>query len=337
LDYAFELKALRATRRCVAEVREIIARVNPHIVHSHLLPADLIAAMSVAGSGARHISHIRGTLPWLSSRGWKNRLRRKLYQYHFRRAETRFLAVSTGAADYACRCFSIPRSHVRVIRNGVAVEQFAAHSAKRSSSAKGRCVFGAAGRFCAEKGHQVLFRALAQLREENLDVQLRLAGAGGLDESYRQQVKQLGIERHVEFVGAVSDMGQFYAGIDALVLPSLHAEGLPRVLLEALAAGCAVIATEGPGISEVVEPGVHGLVVPPGDEGRLADAMRRLVLEPPARLAMADAGRTKVLEEFTADRVAREVLSFYRSCLAGPHEAGALSAAAPPVVERVAT
>jgi glycosyltransferase involved in cell wall biosynthesis len=100
-----------------------------------------------------------------------------------------------------------------------------------------------------------------------------------------------------------------------VVLPSLYGEGVPTVLLEAGASSRAIVTTDVPGCRDVVTSGVHGLVIPPGDAGALAEALERLILDPPLRRKMARAGRELILERFDVQKINQQTLDLYLQLL----------------------
>jgi glycosyltransferase involved in cell wall biosynthesis len=152
---------------------------------------------------------------------------------------------------------------------------------------------GAMDRAHPFKGVPVLLRALRQLRRP--DVHLLAVGGGDLRPEYEAQGAALGLRQH--WVGRVSDeaLPAHVAAMDALVLPSLGfgAESFGIVLIEAMAAGKPVVATTLPGVRRVVDDGINGFLVPPGDEEALERALARLVDDPALRRRLGQAGRRK--------------------------------------------
>jgi len=156
-----------------------------------------------------------------------------------------------------------------------------------------------AGTFSRTKGVEHLVRALPQIVRRHPDVKLVLVGSGPLESRLRELVQRLGVTESVVFVGRRShdQMPQIVAAADVLVLPSLN-EGLPRVILEAMATGLPVVATSVGGIPELVTDGRTGLLVRPGDEGALADAVCRVLADPDVAKAWGRAGRDVAEREY---------------------------------------
>ena len=128
-----------------------------------------------------------------------------------------------------------------------------------------------------------------------------------------KQAEETGVGRAVHVLGFRRDLRALLPMADLVVPPSFH-EAFPRVLLEAMAAGRAVVATRVGGVPEAVEDGVTGLMVPPGDVSALADAMASLLRDPGRRRAMEAAARLRV-QQFTLDTTVKLTESLYREYL----------------------
>jgi glycosyltransferase involved in cell wall biosynthesis len=135
-----------------------------------------------------------------------------------------------------------------------------------------------------------------------------LVGGGFLESELRGKVRDLRLEDVVLFAGETSDVRPFLAAADVFVLPS-EREGLPLVILEAMALGLPCIAAEAGGNREVIEDGVNGFVVPAGDAGRLADAIERLLAAPEQMAAMGRNARRTVEERFDLEKTMSGVTS----------------------------
>ena len=124
----------------------------------------------------------------------------------------------------------------------------------------------------------------------------------------------LGLENHVRLLGTVpsAEVARRLRGSDVLMLPSLD-EGLPKVLLEAMACGLPVVATDCGGVSEAFSDGVEGLLVPPRDAAAMAVALERLWRDPALRTRLGEAGRRTATSRFTLDRQLEELHAMYRA------------------------
>ncbi|TNF22704.1 MAG: colanic acid biosynthesis glycosyltransferase WcaL [Rhodobacteraceae bacterium] len=155
------------------------------------------------------------------------------------------------------------------------------------------------GRLAAVKGIPVLLEALAFLQPRMPDLQVTLIGDGPERARLERDAADLGLREMVAFAGYKSqaEVAEALRHTDALVLPSF-AEGVPVVLMEAMAAGRPVIATSVAGVRELVEDGVSGFLVHPGDALTLVEAITRVLEDPERRARMGAAGRAKVEEDF---------------------------------------
>lgn len=174
-----------------------------------------------------------------------------------------------------------------------------------------------AGRLDPVKGFPVLLEAVALLCRRGLDVQLRVAGGGGMLEWLERRKRELGIpEERVIFEGWKSgdEMPALYAGADAFVLASF-AEGIPVVLMEAMARGVPCIATAVHGTPELVVHRETGLLVPPGNAEALAEAVAQLIEDRELRLRLAAAGRRMVLERYELSENARALAELFEKLL----------------------
>ena len=180
------------------------------------------------------------------------------------------------------------------------------------------------GQLQPAKGYHVLLDALAELVAAGRDVRLVVVGDGPDREALAAHVERLGIGGRVTFAGALNqhDVRRVYASADAFVLASF-AEGVPVVLMEAMAAGVPCVATRITGIPELIRDGVDGLLVAPSSVEELAGAIARLIDAPALRVAVAHSARERVREHYDlATNVARLAEVFRRRHAAAPADAG---------------
>jgi glycosyltransferase involved in cell wall biosynthesis len=173
------------------------------------------------------------------------------------------------------------------------------------------------GRMVPVKGQPVLFEAIEELVQQRVDVRATFVGDGPSMDDLRQRVAAAGLSERIELTGAVGqdDIKQHFAAADVLVVPSF-AEGVPVVLMEAMAAGLPVVASHIAGIPELVDDGISGILVPPGRSDALADALRRLADDPELREAMGRRGRAKVEAEFDVRQSATDLEAMFAQLVA---------------------
>jgi colanic acid/amylovoran biosynthesis glycosyltransferase len=162
------------------------------------------------------------------------------------------------------------------------------------------------GRLAVVKGLPILLESLAQLKQADLtlaDLTLTVVGDGPDREQLEQMTTDLGLAPQVKYVGYQSQtqVREHLQNTDIFVMSSF-AEGVPVVLMEAMAAGVPVVATRIAGVGELVEEGVSGYLVPPGDVDSLADRIQKLVEDESARSHFGQSGRAKVEQDFNINR-----------------------------------
>ena len=167
------------------------------------------------------------------------------------------------------------------------------------------------GKLCEQKGVFELLQSAVGLRRAFPQLRMELAGNGDLDEVERY-VNSMGLASNVRLHGWIGRRrrAELLARASIFVLPS-HAEGLPVSLLEAMAAGCAVVATTVGGIPDVVQDGFNGLLVPPGDSRALEAALAKLLADPELAREMGRAARATIASRFTPERTVAQVEELY--------------------------
>jgi glycosyltransferase involved in cell wall biosynthesis len=185
---------------------------------------------------------------------------------------------------------------IHVVHCGVDLARYPTHGRR---SANGTPAVLAVGRLVSLKGHAVLLEAIADLIRSGEPVRATIVGDGPRRTPLERRARELGVAAHVSFAGTVGqdEIGDFYEHADVFCLPSFI-EGIPVVLVEAMAAGVPVVASHITGIPELVHDGSSGLLVPPGRADLLADALRTLLRDPDRRAELAAEGRRRVSLEF---------------------------------------
>jgi glycosyltransferase involved in cell wall biosynthesis len=172
------------------------------------------------------------------------------------------------------------------------------------------------------KGHRYLIEAVSILRKRGTNLRLWLAGNGELEEELREQTNALGLSDEISFLGLLphQELMELYrrGEVDVVVLPSVDLgggehEGIPVSLMEAMSYRVPVVSTTTGGIPELLGGGA-GLLVPPADPGALAGAIGRLVRDPELRERQGDAGRDRVEESFSVEKVANELIARFEAC-----------------------
>jgi phosphatidyl-myo-inositol alpha-mannosyltransferase len=172
--------------------------------------------------------------------------------------------------------------------------------------------------FRPRKGLEVLLHALAALKQANLPVKLRAIGSFETPQ-YEAAVKslasELGVNALIEWQGFSAHVHEELSRLDLFVLPSLFGEGMPMVVLEAMAAGLPVVGTNVEGVPEVVRDGLEGLIVPPGDAHALAGAIERFITGQVSWTTLRANAHRRQAERFSQQAMAAGVAEVYRRVL----------------------
>jgi glycosyltransferase involved in cell wall biosynthesis len=210
---------------------------------------------------------------------------------------------------------------VRVAYNGIDLRRFE----ELPDRAQVRAVLGISptspvivcvAHLSAKKGQEFLIRAVALLRGRWPELHCLLVGEGIMADQLRSLAGELGVGDRVHLLGFRSDAVAIVNAADVAVLPSIAKEGLGLVLVEAALLEKPAVASNAPGIDEALQDGITGLLVPPGDAQRLADALDRLLADEPLCRNMGRAGRQRALETFTIPAMTEAVEAVYRELLA---------------------
>jgi sugar transferase (PEP-CTERM/EpsH1 system associated) len=302
----------------VLRLAVLLRGLRPSIVHSRnwgafdAIPAARMAGASVVihGEHGREASDPEGLDP-----------RRRRLRRAFAPLVSRFVTVSFDLRQWLVTTIRLRAAKVVTIHNGVDVSRFARgdrSAARRALRLPAHAVVvGAVGRLDAVKDHRGLLQAFSILRSDQPAAELVIVGDGPRRGDLERQIQELGLTGHVHLLGMRQDVAVLLRGFDAFVLPSL-AEGISNTVLEAMATGLPVVATRVGGNPELVEHGVTGALVAPGSPLVLAAALRCYVEDAVLREAHGDAGRRRVLQHFTLERMAQAYRDLYLSV--GSHE-----------------
>ncbi len=295
-----------------------LRRERIDILHTHLfepsvigLLAGLLAARPVRVM-TRHYSDYHTRI----DKRWHVRLDQLCT--HLSRA---VIAVSRHTADHMVSKEHAPPGKIHVVLNGIDFDRV--KPSEPGVAARIREELGAAdahlvlvpARLHPEKGHGYLFRALPAIRQATARrVLVLLAGVGPFEAAYREELRALGCGDMARFLGFRPDIADLMSAADLVVLPSV-AEAFGLVLAEALYLGRPVVATRAGGIPEIIDDGIDGLLVEPGDSAALAQAVTSMLNDPERRRQMAGRGREKVAARFSFEGMTRAYESLYQGLL----------------------
>lgn len=300
-------------------VQHQLRRRRFDLVHAHWIVPNGFAAAAAFGNAPLAIG-LHGSDVFLAER----RGVRPFVRWALSRA--RLLTGCSPELVDRVRALGFPAERSRVIPYGVDVELFSPSPDRRSvwrrrlNIPNGSPVLLGVGRMATKKGFQVLIESLPALLRELPDLRVVLAGGGDRLAGFREAVRPW--EDRVHFPGPVlrDTLPDLYRAADLFVLPAVHdgkgnVDGLPNVILEAMASGLPVVASGISGIPLAVEDGRTGLLVPEGDSTALLGALRRLLVDAAAARAMGEYGRRKSEAELTWDAVSARHREGYLAAL----------------------
>ena len=263
------------------------------VVHTHNVTPWLYAGVAAKFAGARlvHTEHSN-----LFAHQWRLKIAERMLAPF-----TDMLISESDKVARALAAQGVPQNRIRTVVNGVDTARFSGmHSleAKRVELglARPRVIVGTVGRLVPVKDHHTLLHAFARIRSTVPDALLVLVGDGPERAALEQQTDALGLRQHVRFLGERTDVQDLIRLFDVFVLSSVS-EGLPLTILEAMASGRAIVATNVGGIPEALAEQT-GVLVPPKNPDALADAVIALLTDEPRRLAMGARAAQRARQQF---------------------------------------
>ena len=309
-------KGGRGSPLLVQALVRLILRRRPHIVHSWVFAANVWGRLAAAMCGVPVIiAYELGCDPGKP-------LLHRLVERALARIGHCIMVNNWPAAELSMRTQRLPREMFWLVENGADLARF--DSATESDGREWRramgipedtFLFGIVARMTAEKGHAVLWRALAALASSGQPTRLLVVGDGPMKFRLRATARRMGIDDAVTFAGARDDIPVVMKAIDCLVIPSLR-EGLPNVALEAMASRRPVIATDVGACARAVADGETGWIVPPSDPTALAAAMTEAAADPQRARRRGEAGRARVEQQFRVEHMVAAMDRVYRELLA---------------------
>jgi glycosyltransferase involved in cell wall biosynthesis len=329
-DEGVEVRSLgvapgRPDPRLVTRLAALLRQVRPGVLLTCLFHANLLGRLVGRAVGVPVVvSSIRNTR-------FGGRLGRPLIRLTDRLADATVANSAATAAEFV-RDALVARERIAVIPNGLTVDGYAADAAARARLRGELGLPGegflwlCVGRLEPQKNHRLLLDAFAELRTEHPAARLAIVGDGSLRAELERQAQRAGLAEAVRFAGIRDDVPDWLSAADALVLASRH-EGLPNVVLEAMAARVPVVATWVGGVPELIEAGATGRLAPSDDRERLRAAMAATMTDDAARrAAMVEAAQRRVRARY--DQAA--VVERWERLLASPRDAAARGGTEPP-------
>lgn len=295
--------------RVVGAVRRLLQAGRPDILHTHLYHPNLYGRLGALGLG------LSGVVAAVHNSYTRVKFHRRLWNFLLGWATDRVLVGSAQVWQDVRRYDGMPASRLLLMPYGIPLNELdpplsRKEARERLGLPRGSLVIGAVGRLEEQKGHAHLLAALPELRREIPNLVVLLVGAGRQQEKLKCQVRDLGLEGTVRFLGTRRDLPEIYRALDIFVHPSLW-EGLALALLKAMGAGLPVVATRVSGSREAIVDGVNGCLVESGNPHALARAILELHRHPEARQRLGDAARLTVAAQYSLEAMLKRLEELY--------------------------
>jgi glycosyltransferase involved in cell wall biosynthesis len=297
----FRLHAARMIRSLLSEGRFDLLHANE---------AHAVTAAWLAGAHKRLPFVVSRRVGYPIGKSW-------IAQARYRGAD-RIVANSQWVADQAVAS-GAPLEKIRVVYEGAEIPALLtatqrAQARKRWGVPEGAPLLGCVGVLLPDKGQEWLIRALAELRKDFPEARLLLAGDGPCRHELKKLAAELNLSRDVIFPGFVKDVESVYAALDVFLLPSFF-EAFNNSLLAAMAYQVPSIAFSRGALTEIIVDGKSGLFVPGPDARQISEAVKRILRDSNFARELGEAGRARVAERFTADRMVEGTLGVYEKVL----------------------
>ena len=291
-------------------VAEVLRLRRIDVLHTHNTQAMMDGTLGAWAAGVRTTIHTDHARPFPDKR------RYMLAEHVLSYLAYRMVGVSEHTTENLRRYERIPRGKLVTIPNGIQRERFESGTTRSDVLAswgipESSVVVGTAARLVPQKRLHDLLKAGAILAPRFPELQLILVGDGPLRPELEALAEELGITERTHFLGLRTDMVDVLRGFDVFALTSAW-EGLPMAVLEAMAAGLVVVATDVGGVAAAIDHRVHGLLTRPGDPEAFAGALGDLLADPSLRARLAKAGWQRVGEDLSARTMARRYERLYR-------------------------
>ncbi|MEW5895706.1 MAG: glycosyltransferase family 4 protein [Candidatus Omnitrophota bacterium] len=298
----FSPKLIRAAFR----IKQLIRDENIEIIHANTRVTQWLACLVSSMTGVPYVSTCHGF--------FRPRFFRKIFPCWGKKV----IAISDQVGEHLTKDFGVDSGRVAVIRNGIDLDRFSpvTKDARRALQMKagfdGVKIIGIVARLADVKGHHILIDAVRIMRGSIPRIRLLIVGEGKEETRLRRQVEKLGLSDIVLFQPIVNRTSEILQLLDCFVSPSLK-EGLGLSVMEAQASGLPVVASRTGGIPSLIEDGITGVLVEPGNVDMLVDKMITVLNDDEFCDALARNARQKAEREYGAEMMAEKTMEVYQS------------------------
>ena len=305
----------RVDLAAILRIKKLIQQDPPQIVHTHLFKSDFNGRLAARLAGVPVVlSTLHNCDSWA-----RNPIFGPMYGVNALLAD-RLIAVADEVREFALQNFHIPGSRIVTIRNAIQIDHFE-NNASLGSSVRSELgipsdaiLFGIIARLDPQKDHENFLRSAAIVKNTCPNARFMIVGDGRLGESLKKLSTEMGLDKYVIFCGMRKDIPAVLSAMDVLVLSSQY-EGLPMVLLEAMAASKPVVATAVNGVPGVVVDRETGFLVPPQNSQALADVCLKLAANKSLRLNMGESGYQRVKKYYNINDMTKNTIALYHALL----------------------
>lgn len=293
--------------RTLFRMAELCRERGIRIWHGHDYKSNLFGVLLARLCGLSLVTTVHG---------WVHHTAKTPFYFAVDRfALRRHAQVVAVSSDLHAECLSlgVPPDRLTLVENAIDTQEFRRRNGARSA---GRLVVGAVGRLAEEKGFHLLVEAVERAVDAGADLELRIAGEGEEEARLHARISSSRHASRMRLLGYQKDVRGLFESMDLFALSSIR-EGLPNVVLEAMAMEVPVLATRCGGLEAVGRDGEDMLLVPAGSVEALASGLVRLASEPALREGLARAARARVVRDFGFDRRMRRFVEIYDRALAG--------------------
>lgn len=299
--------------RVVKKLLDVCRRRQVDVWHAHDYKTNLLGWLVRRFHPMRLVTTMHGWVEFTP--------RTKLYYRCDRWSLPRYERVICVSEDILqeCRKFGVAADQSILIENAIDTEQFSRTTSTSAAKQRlgwppGRLMIGAVGRLSPEKGFDILLCSLRDLVDRGHDVGLVIAGEGNERSSLEAQIAQLRLNDRVHLAGFQSDLRPLYEAMDVFALSSRR-EGLPNVVLEAMALETPVVSTRVAGVPRLIEDGVNGVLVEIESQSMLTAALERAITDRDLRVSLAAAARRTIEQRYSFTARMQKVAAVYDNLL----------------------
>jgi L-malate glycosyltransferase len=301
--------------KLISKLKAIIKEYKPDVIHPHQYTPYFYTILS-------NISLYRPKIVFSEhGRFYPDRMspRRVMFNQFANRLTDRIISVCEATKKALVKYEWFPANKIEVIYNGIKIEKFQikidiAEKRRSLGLKEDDIVIGAVGRLCTEKNYKMLILAFGLVAKDVHNAKLVIVGGGQLEDQLRQTAADMGLTNKVLFLGPRTDVPEILKTFDIYALSS-DSEGASQVLLEAMASGTPVVATNVGGNPEIILDGQTGILVPRGDQFKFAEAILNIANDLQYRGKMAENGRNRIFEKFTFTQMVENYVNTYKRAL----------------------